>query len=1017
LSQEITVNLQVLYISDPDLNYLQLSDGSGVSMATEQGQVPPGATARSLPNVWNCLVILAWSVLSPAIIRAQAPPVPPEFLDLYTSLNTYLTTFNASINYGKGSQYPVAFALDLKSANGNVGPQLANSGSLTAMQLQLQELQAMGAKAIAIEIGFPLLYERFLTGQGQNYTQFVSLYQQVAAAVRAAGMQLIVENDSLLSNDVQAGWNVGPFYATLDWAQYQQARAQTALTVAQTLQPDYLVVLEEPDTEAANTGQSQVNTPSGAAGLVSQMLSSVQQAGLPNMKVGAGVGTWLNGGLTFIQDFTALPLDFIDMHVYSVDESFLPNALQFAATAGAAGKPVAMTECWLSKVRDSELGILTPDEVRARDPFSFWAPLDAYFLQTMLNLGNYTQMLFLAPMGTEYFAAYLPYDPSTQNLTPSEIMAQESTQASQNINAAIYTSTATSYHNRVVSPPDQTPPTVAGGLAGGSANPNTTFVNWALSTDNVGVAGYNVLRNGVAVGTTANAYFEDSGLAEATTYSYSVVAFDLAGNTAAPSLPLNLTTKDVTPPTTPGNLTATAPSSQKVSLSWSPSTDKVGLRLYQVFWGISPNALVQAGNTQPTVTAYTSYPLTAGTTYYYGVTAVDTSGNISNMSPIVSVTTPLLPPPPASVSAAAVSATKVALTWTASAGSTLPISYYQVLRGSSTTNMSQVGATALLTYTDRSATANTTYYYAIQAVDTGNDVSGLSPVASATTPGLPSAPTNLSGTAGSATKITLTWLAAVSGGLPIQYYQVFRGSSPANLSVLGNTGLTSYTDRSLTADTLYYYAVTAVDTGGDVSALSATVHISTASLPSAPTNLAATAVSTTKISLTWSAAVSGGLPIQNYHVFRGNSPSSLSQIVATPYTVFTDATGVPDTTYYYAVQASDTGGDLSPMSAVVAATTLALPSAPTNVAAVAISKSEIDVTWTAALSGMPLQSYTIYRGSSAKSLALLKVVGATKLLYADHALTSATTYYYGIEATDTQGNVSPMSSVVDATTQ
>jgi fibronectin type 3 domain-containing protein len=193
---------------------------------------------------------------------------------------------------------------------------------------------------------------------------------------------------------------------------------------------------------------------------------------------------------------------------------------------------------------------------------------------------------------------------------------------------------------------------------------------------------------------------------------------------------------------------------------------------------------------------------------------------------------------------------------------------------------------------------------------------------SGTTPSLPSAPTNLLATAGSVTKITLTWSAAVSGGLPIQYYQVLRGSSPANLSALGNTGVTSYTDRSLTADTLYYYAVTAVDTGGDVSPLSAIVPISTPSLPSAPA----------------------------------------------------------------------------------------------NVAAEAISKTEIDVTWTAALSGMPLQSYSVYRGSSPANLTLLKVVGLTKLLYADRSLTSGTTYYYGIEATDTQGNISSMSSVVQATT-
>ncbi len=46
-----------------------------------------------------------------------------------------------------------------------------------------------------------------------------------------------------------------------------------------------------------------------------------------------------------------LPLDFIDMHIYPINRSYLANAQQIAATAAAAGKPVAMSECWLWKVR------------------------------------------------------------------------------------------------------------------------------------------------------------------------------------------------------------------------------------------------------------------------------------------------------------------------------------------------------------------------------------------------------------------------------------------------------------------------------------------------------------------------------------------------------------------------------------------------------------------------------------------------------------------------------------------
>ena len=84
--------------------------------------------------------------------------------------------------------------------------------------------------------------------------------------------------------------------------------------------------------------------------------------------------------------------------------------------------------------------------------------------------------------------------------------------------------------------------------------------------------------------------------------------------------------------------------------------------------------------------------------------------------------------------------------------------------------------------------------------------------------------------------------------------------------------------------------------------------------------------------------------------------------------------------YYYAVQATDTGGDVSPLSATMSATTLALPSAPTNVAATAPSKSQVAVTWTAAPSGMPLASYTVLRGTTASNLTSLKTVSASAVV-------------------------------------
>ncbi len=598
--------------------------------------------------------LTASALLSPGA-SAQPPPVPSVFQDLYSELNTYLTNFNTTLNVGSGSRYTGLSAPDLKNANSNIGPKLLNATAFPGVQLQVQEIKATGANAVLIEIGFPMLYEPFLASQGQSYAQWAAFYQQVASTVRAAGLKLIVENDTLLTSDVQAGWNMAPFYATLNWTEYMQARAQGAVTLAQVMQPDYMVLVEEPDTETWNSGQTEANTPSGSVALVSTILTAVKQAGVPNMLVGAGTATAQPSFLSYIQGYVTLPLDFIDMHIYPINRSYMPNAQQIAATAAAAGKPVTMSECWLWKVRDTEINVLTPDQIRGRDPFDFWGPLDAQFLQTMENLAVSTKMLFLSPDATQDFAAYLPYDTATEDLTPGAIIAQESTQAAQNLQAAMYTSTAMSYYSSLVSPADTTPPTVPAGLTGQSGTPTTATVNWTPSTDNVGVAGYYLLRNGVVVGTTANLVLQDTGLTDDGTYTYTAEAFDLGGNISAASLPIHVTTANTTPPTVPGGVVATAASGSRVSVAWSPSTDRVAVSYYLVFSGTSPAALTQAARTPSTVTAYTITPLTPGTTYYFGIQAVDTSGNTSPMSAIASVATPQPPAAPTGVSATAAS--------------------------------------------------------------------------------------------------------------------------------------------------------------------------------------------------------------------------------------------------------------------------------------------------------------------------------------------------------------------------
>ncbi|MEV4555448.1 glycoside hydrolase family 6 protein [Kitasatospora sp. NPDC049285] len=183
--------------------------------------------------------------------------------------------------------------------------------------------------------------------------------------------------------------------------------------------------------------------------------------------------------------------------------------------------------------------------------------------------------------------------------------------------------------------PDTTAPSVPTGLAATTTS-SSVSLSWTASTDNVGVSGYDVYRGGTLVGSTNNLSFTDTGLSASTAYSYTVKARDAAGNVSAASAALSVTTAaggttDTTPPSTPTGLAGTTTSSS-VALTWSASTDNVGVTGYNVYRG---GTLVAS----TTGTSYTDTGLSASTAYSYTVKAKDAAGNLSAASAALVATT------------------------------------------------------------------------------------------------------------------------------------------------------------------------------------------------------------------------------------------------------------------------------------------------------------------------------------------------------------------------------------------
>src|SRR6266571_1968758 len=184
-------------------------------------------------------------------------------------------------------------------------------------------------------------------------------------------------------------------------------------------------------------------------------------------------------------------------------------------------------------------------------------------------------------------------------------------------------------------PADTTPPSRPTGLTVAAVGSTWANLSWSASTDNVGVTGYIVLRNGIQIGTPATTTYAETGLSAGAPYSYAVEARDAAGNISLASGSISVTTAsvaDTTPPTMPTGLTAAAAGSFGANLSWSASTDNVGVTGY----------IVRRNGTQVATSVATSFAdtgLSAATTYSYTVAARDAAGNVSPNSTSVSVTT------------------------------------------------------------------------------------------------------------------------------------------------------------------------------------------------------------------------------------------------------------------------------------------------------------------------------------------------------------------------------------------
>ncbi len=302
------------------------------------------------------------------------------------------------------------------------------------------------------------------------------------------------------------------------------------------------------------------------------------------------------------------------------------------------------------------------------------------------------------------------------------------------------------------------------------------------------------------------------GLNNGTRYYFVVTAVDTAGWESPYSNEVNVTPGDNTPPAAPANLTG-YPMDQGAFIDWDANAEP-DIQQYYIYESLTSGGPYDEVDNDD-VTEWMFYNLTNGSTYYYVVTAMDTSNNESGYSNEVAVTpsASALPLPPLDLEANA-DLFLNELEWRHSFDPALD--YYNIYR--STTSG---GPYTLLTdtvqaqYEDDGLTANVTYYYVVTTVNDGEEESVYSNEASATPYGIPDPPQNVSASAGSSS-VTLYWNS--SNDNRVSGYGIYRSTvSGGPYQQRGSTQDNNYTDTNVVSGTTYYYVVVCIYDGQEES--------------------------------------------------------------------------------------------------------------------------------------------------------------------------------------------------------
>ena len=445
------------------------------------------------------------------------------------------------------------------------------------------------------------------------------------------------------------------------------------------------------------------------------------------------------------------------------------------------------------------------------------------------------------------------------------------------------------------------------------------------------------------------------------------------------------------------------------SLSWNPNTEP-DLAGYKVYYGTASRTYgspINVGNQ----TAFAVTGLSAGT-YYFAVTAFDTSGNESVFSAEVSkaiTTADTTPPVLSSIQSANVTATGATISWSTNEASDTQVEYGTTTAYGNATPLN----TSLVTAHSVSLSglqANTTYNYRVKSRDAAGNLAAsgnltfVTPTAPPPADTTPPVLSSIQSTNITSSGASITWSTDEASDTQVEYgtTTAYGSWSPLNASlVMAHSASLS----GLQANTTYNYRVKSRDAAGNL-AVSGNRTFATSpppdTTPPVLSSIQSTNITSSGASITWSTNEASDTQVEygTTTAYGSWSPLNASLVMAHSASL----SGLQaSTSYSYRVKSRDAAGNLSVSGTLTFTTpTATSPTCKfTQISFSKVSNTSVRINWSTDKATTGLIQYGT---NSVGELSNLETTLATQHRTDLVGLTPSTVYLYRITATDASNN-------------